>query len=96
MEDKKIVKLKAIQPDKIVQIDIGSGFYGRVQELLFAHIATVEPEVSIKALNELKVREPADKFEYHLLTLLTLVYNIEQQFHDKGLTQEIDVPVPES
>ena len=93
-ETKKTVTLKAIEPGSIVKIDIGEGFYNRVQSLLFDHINSVEPEISIKALNELKSREPIDKFEANLLTLLTLVYACEGAFHAQGFTKDTEVAIP--
>lgn len=94
--EKPTIKLKTIHSDKVVTIEVGSGFYSRVQKLLFTHINSVEPEVSIKALNEIKSRDPKDEWEANLLTLLTLVYNIEAKFHEQGFTTETDFPLPQS
>ncbi len=94
MSEKKFVKLKEILPDKIVSVEVGTGMYNRVQTLLFDHLNSVEGDVSVKALNEIRSREPKNKFEYNLLTLLTLVYNIESRFQEQGFTKEVEVEVP--
>lgn len=94
-ETSKTFKAKAVESDKTIKIEVGAGFYNRVQTFLADHINTVEPEVSIKALNEVKTREPESKFEYNLLTLLTLIYSIEKQFNDEGLTKNIEIPIPD-
>lgn len=94
-EPKKSIKLKVIKPDSTVNVSVGAGYYNRVQTLLFDHINTVEPEIAIKALTEIKTREPKDKWEYNLLTILTLVYAAEEAFQTGGFTQDTEVPLPE-
>lgn len=88
------VQVKQIK-DGTAQVEIGSAFVTRIQELLFFHVNSQPAEVGIKALNDLKTREPKDKFEYHLLTILSLLYSTENAFEEKGLTEQKNVPIPE-
>lgn len=92
MSDEKdqlaIFKAKEIQSDAVITVDIGAGFYTRFQELMFWYVNQEPADKSIKALEALKDREPKDKFEYHLITMLSLVYSIEDAAAAQGKMQE--------
>lgn len=88
------IQVKQIK-DGTAQVEIGSAFVTRIQELLFFHVNSQPAEVGIKALKELETNAPKDKFQYHLLTLLSLLYSVEAAFEEKGLTEQKNVPIPE-
>ncbi len=98
MEEKKPthIKLKAIKSGSTCQVEIGSGMYTRIQELLFWYVNGAPAERSIKALDDLSKREPKDQWEYHFLTIMSLVYSTEAAFDVAGAVEDKKVPLPEN
>lgn len=91
----KTIKLKTIKPTAIINIEVGAGFYKRVQDLFFWYVKQDE-EKAIKAIENLKTQDPQDIFENHLLTLISLIYEIEQKANDQSFIEDTDFPIPQS
>jgi len=92
----KSIKLRVIKENSIVKIDIGDGFHVRIQQLLFYILKDHPAEEVILAIENIKTKEPANDFEYHLLTLLTLIYANESAFEVAGCLTDKEAPVPEN
>lgn len=87
-----VVKLKGIKPDAVINIKVGTGYYQRIQSLLLSYIGS-EQERAIKAIEDFKTREPVGEFEENLLTILTLIYAIEEGASQQGLMQDNEYKV---
>ena len=87
-------KIEVLPYDKIVKVGISGGFYNRIAEFAVHYASQMGVKDLIGLLDELKNREPKDKFEYHLVTLLTLTSSVEKAAHEQGLTEikEVDLP----
>lgn len=88
MED--IIKLKTIKAGAIIDIQVSEGFYRRIQQL-FLWYTSQDQERAIKTIHALKEREPQDAFENHMLTLMSLVYEIENKADLQGHLQDTEV-----
>lgn len=90
----EIVKVKVFPFDKIVKLDISGGFYTRLNQFLVDYATQGGVKDLAKTLVELKDREPQSNFEYHLVTLISLVMSIEQEAQKQGLVESKEVPLP--
>ncbi len=70
--------------DAIITIEVNGGFYARVVQLLLEMANNKDIKDLIQLMNELKTREPKDDFEYHLITVLSLVSTIEKKAKEQG------------
>lgn len=93
--NQKLIKLRVIKENSVVKIDIGDGFHVRIQQLLFYILKDHPAEKVILALENIKTKEPADDFEYHVLTLLSLLYANESAFEAAGCLIDKEVPATE-
>lgn len=91
----KKIKFKGIPFKSFVKIDIGGGFAARVQELTVHYMAQKTPEESAKLMDELKTREPKDEYEYHMMTLLVLLHEIESEAQKQGILEDMEIDVPD-
>jgi hypothetical protein len=87
-EIKKPTKIKVIKDDALIKVDIGALFYARIKELLFWYGTQIPEEEFRKSMLELRTREPQNDFEYHLLTLLALVQEVEKKADEQGFMEE--------
>ena len=88
-------KVTGIKKDAIVKLDIGAGFYFRISQMLIGFGAMHWPGKEIgEVMEHLKDNEPRDENEYHLVTLLSLVHEIEAKAQEQDLiiTDEITLP----
>lgn len=90
------VKIKKIKGGSIINIQVGTGFYQRVQQMLFKHIADNPKEDLTKALENLKNKEASTDFEYALETLMSLIYEIESKAEEQGLNIIEEITPPEN
>lgn len=81
------IKLPVIKPESIIKIEVGGGFYQRLQQLLFS-FEKQDPERALKTIAAFKERDPQDAWEENFLTILTLIYEIEQKAQEQGLIIE--------
>jgi len=84
-------KVKVIPPDAQIDITIGGGLYGRLTQFItdFGSQKPIEEFTAI--LERLKTEAPKDPFEYHLITLLSLVIEIEEKATAQGKVVEKDI-----
>lgn len=88
------VTLKTIKPGSTIKIEVGEGFYSRFQKLFF-WVTGKDQERAVKTIHALKDREPIDEFENHLVTMLSLIYEIEAKAEDQDCLEEKSFPVPD-
>lgn len=87
----KPTKFKTVRTDALIKVDIGAGFYERMKQLLMWYHGENDSEKLIKALEELKSREPKDEKEYHLVTIISLIAEIELKAAQQGLLEEKEI-----
>lgn len=87
-------QVEVIQPDKIVNIQVSGAFYARIHQLMYYFASKKSPEEFAKLLSEMSSREPLDNDEYHLLTTLCLLKEIEDKGREQKLTEMVDIPKP--
>ena len=46
-------------------------------------------------MDELKTREPKDEYEYHMMTLLVLLHEIESEAQKQGILEDMEIDVPD-
>lgn len=90
MSDKQ--KVPVFPLDKIVEVKISGGFYTRLSQLLISYSKQHEMKDLIQFMEEMKTREPKTEFEYHLMTLLTLLSSIEKSAADQKVIELRDLP----
>lgn len=99
MENKSEIKVKfaLLKPDAIVPIKIGVGFYQRLQNLMYDHYNQIPLEEAAGALTELASgKDPKNAWEYHLVTLMTLLYELEVCATENGLIEDRELTPSES
>tara|TARA_R110002153_G_scaffold45847_2_gene129191 strand:+ start:688 stop:1017 length:330 start_codon:yes stop_codon:yes gene_type:complete len=93
------VNIKSITTDKLTSVEIGGGFYQRLNKFLIDYCDSVEPKKLIIAMAKIKADKLVDKddFTFNLETLIILVKAIEEAFENSGQTVsndiELDLPV---
>lgn len=86
-----ILKLKSIKPNSVINIEVGTGFYQRIRQLFSKLIEDNPNENLIKALENIKSKESSTPYEYHLETLLSLIYEMEAKAEAQELIDIKDV-----
>ena len=88
-------KVTGIKKDALIKIEVGGGFYFRLAQLVtFYTSGNWSTEELATTMGELQERDPANDEEYHLITLMSLVHEIEQAAskQDMIITEEVDLP----
>jgi len=84
-----------IEYEALIKIEVSGNFYARIQQMLLEMISQ-KPQVEVvKALEKLKSNEPEENvFEYNLHTIMSLIYEMEEQAKAQGklIEKEIDIP----
>lgn len=80
--------------DSVVTIEISGGYYTRIVQLLLEMAGSKDIKDLTALMNELKTREPKDDFEYHLITVLTLVSTIEKKAKEQGVITKEAIEIP--
>jgi ATP-dependent protease HslVU (ClpYQ) peptidase subunit len=88
----KVNHVETFPLDAIVSIDISGAFYIRLAQLLLELLNKKSPDDLLKAMAELKTRDPKDNDEYHILTMMVLVNEIEQTVKKTGKFDKVEVP----
>ncbi len=100
MDTKKTqVNIKSITTDKLTSIEIGGGFYQRLNKFLIDYCDSVDQKKLIVAMAKIKADRLVDKddFTFNLETLIILLKAVEEAFEKDGQTVdneiELDLPV---
>ena len=84
-------KIKVIPVDVQIDITIGGGLFARLSQLI-THYGSQKPIEEFTAImKRLQTEAPKDEFEYHLITLLSLVIEIEKKAIAQGKVEERDI-----
>jgi hypothetical protein len=91
-DQKPTIQVDAILPETIIPIKVSGGYYMSLQQM-FMNLAMERPEKEFKeVMQRLKENErPRDAYEFHLHTLLSLIFEIENEAKRQGLTTKKDV-----
>ena len=84
-------KIKTIPFDAKIDITVGGGLYARVSQFIQDWGSQKPIEEFTAILERLKTEEPKDAFEYHLVTLLSIVIEIEEKATAQGKVVERDL-----
>ncbi len=95
MSEKKTKKLQAFKEDAIIKIEIHSYFYMRIKALFEYFHSGLDPEKTMEMIERLKTEPPQTEQEEHLLTMISLIYAIEEEANKQGQTEMIDVEIPQ-
>lgn len=100
MDTKKTqLQIQSITTDKLTSIEIGGGFYQRLNKFLIDYCDSVDPKKLIIAMAKIKADKLVEKddFTFNLETLIILLKTVEQAFENSGQTTtndiEIDLPI---
>lgn len=84
--------IKTIKKDAIVKVEFGTGFIQKIQELLM-YIAS---QHTLDEMNDFKDRvtakQPLENWMDHLLTVSTLLHDIEIKADEQGFTVDTEAP----
>ena len=83
-------EIEVISRDAIIKIEVSGAYYGRLMTLISNFTMPKGKEV-ITILKELETREPANAFEYDLITLMMLHKSIEDAAREQKLTGKTTV-----
>lgn len=91
-EKPEIFKIDTIPSETMVEIRVSGAYYIGLQNM-FMGIAAERPEAEFKkVLEKLKLNNPpADKYEFQIHMLLSLIYEIETKAKAQGLTKLVEI-----
>lgn len=92
-------EVTGIKKDAIIKIEVGGGFYFRLAQFVTFYTARTWAAENLETtLEELQTRKPETDEEYHLITLMSLIHEIEESAkkQDMIITEEVDFPDPGS
>ena len=81
-----------LNQDALVDIQIGTDFYRRLQELLIWMISNQKPEVVKLANEKIKNDQELDQWDEQYLTMLMIINEIETAAQQQNKTSMVNVP----
>lgn len=84
-------KIEVIKPGSVIDIQIGTPYYQRLQDLATYFTHTVAPEELAAQIKSIKNDVKLSEFGVHLETILILLNEIERKAKEQGLVEEITV-----
>lgn len=81
-----------LNQDALVDIQIGTNFYRRLQELLIWMISNQKPEVVKLANEKIKNDQELDQWDEQYLTMLMIINEIENAAQQQNKTSMVNVP----
>lgn len=84
--------VETIPADAIVNVEISGGMYTRLHQLLLQIASEKSPDQLKDTLIRLKTEEPKTHGEYHLVSILALIFEIEKKAKEQGKTKMVNVP----
>ena len=82
-------KIKVINDDQIIKVDVSGAFLKKLQSTLFFVLGTLSEKEQILALGNVQSGKITNSAENELLTLLSLIKDIEDKAQSQGLTEEM-------
>lgn len=92
MEKQLPKQLDGIPVEAIIDVQFSGGFYQRLHQLLNYHCSKEGPEVTAKALQEIKANDVKSPAAYHLETLVTMILETEKKAKEQGKMKTVDIP----
>lgn len=83
-------KVRVIKRDALVNIEFGTEYYKRVQELVMYLIKDLTPEQIQDGLKQIEKQDIKDAWAYHYETLLIFASAYENIVLAKDLFEEVD------
>ncbi len=88
-------ELEIIPYDALINIQIGGGFYARLQQLLTSMVATKNKEELAEMIESMKASDDSKPAStYHFETLLILIRSIEEEAKKQGVIKLETVEIP--
>lgn len=88
-------KITGIKKDAVIKIVVGGGFYFRLAQFITLYTEkNWSAEEMAEVMTRLQDSEPKTDEEYNLITLMSLVHDIEEKAkeQDQLITEEVDLP----
>lgn len=81
---------KVFPHDAIVNVPISGAFYARLVQLMLDMSSGKTKEELAEIIEKLKTEEPKESFEYHYLTMLVLIAEIEKLVMSNDAFKEVE------
>lgn len=82
--EKEVTAVEAISNEAVIDIKISGLFYGRIHQMLLYYAGDKSVDEFIKEIKAVKAGPPKNAYQEHLLTLITLVHEIETKAKIQG------------
>lgn len=92
-------EVTGIKKDAIIKIEVGGGFYFRLAQFVtFYTSRTWTAEDLATTMKKLQDKKPESDEEYHLITLMSLVHEVEERAKEQDMliTEEVDLTDPDT
>lgn len=89
MSEEKL-KWPTIPFESVVKIEVSGGMYARIMQLTQELAQEKGPEEFAKILEHLKNGKERTRFEYHLVTVMALIKEIEEKAEEQKVTVMVD------
>jgi hypothetical protein len=83
-------KTKVFPHDAIINVPISGAFYSRLVQLMLDMSSSKTKEELADLVERLKTEEPKESFEYHYLTLLVLIAEVEKLVMSSESFKEVE------
>jgi hypothetical protein len=92
---KKKISIDVFPDDAEVTIKVDGDLYSRITEMLVETALAVDVKDLGEHLDQIVNKEPTNRYEFHMSTLLLLIGMIEKEVEDKKLSvkKEIEVDI---
>jgi hypothetical protein len=94
-DDKKMIEVDGFPMDATVNIEIDGNMYIRLSQFMIEYSMKMGYKALPQFLAEMNTREPKNNYEYHVLTLLLLIGDIEEKLKETGQMTKIEVEDPD-
>ena len=90
---KKKISVDVFPDDAEITIKINGDLYSRITEMLVETALSVDVKDLGEHLDQILNKEPSNRYEYHISTLLLLISMIEDEIRDKKLSVKKEIEV---
>ena len=85
------MQAEVIKPDELINFQVSTHFYTRIQQLLLWLVTSQDAEIINKANQDIINGLALDEWGSHYFTLLSLIQDIEESAKEQNKTTFIDV-----
>lgn len=90
-EQTPVDNVEIILPEAVVEIQMSTGYYKKIQQLLAFIVETRSPEDIKDAHDQISSQEIVHDWVHHYETLLILCREFEQKAKDQGFTKVVSL-----